>query len=41
VKAAGKTIGSMQFKPYLQDGAAVQVVSRITMPFKTVRNRQE
>jgi len=36
-EAAGKTIGSMQFKPYLQDGMAVQVVSRITMPFKTVR----
>lgn len=28
---------SMQFKPYLQDGVAVQVASRITMPFKTVR----
>jgi len=36
-EAAGKTIGSMQFKPYLQDGMSVQVVSRITMPFKTVR----
>jgi hypothetical protein len=36
-EAAAKTIGSMQFKPYLQDGVAVQVVSRITMPFKTVR----
>jgi hypothetical protein len=36
-ETAGKTIGSMQFKPYLQDGVAVQVVSRITMPFKTVR----
>jgi hypothetical protein len=36
-EAAGKTIRSMQFKPYLQDGVAVQVVSRITMPFKTVR----
>jgi hypothetical protein len=37
VEAAGKTIASMQFRPYLQDGAAVQVISRITMPFKTVR----
>jgi hypothetical protein len=36
-EAAGKTIRSMQFKPYLQDGIAVQVVSRITVPFKTVR----
>jgi hypothetical protein len=34
---AGKMIASMQFKPYLQDGVAVQVASRITMPFKTVR----
>jgi len=36
-EAAGKMIGSMQFKPYLQNGVAVQVVSRVTMPFKTVR----
>jgi hypothetical protein len=36
-EAAGKVIGSMQFSPYLQDGVAVQVVSRITMPFKTMR----
>jgi hypothetical protein len=36
-EAAGKTIGSMQFKPCFEDGMAVQVVSRITMPFKTVR----
>jgi hypothetical protein len=36
-ETAGKAIGSMQFKPYLQDGVAVQVVSRMTMPFKTVR----
>jgi hypothetical protein len=34
---ASKSIWAMQFKPYLQDGQAVQVVSRITMPFKTVR----
>jgi hypothetical protein len=27
----------MRFQPYLQDGVAVQVVSRITMPFKTTR----
>ncbi len=36
-EVAGKMIGSMQFNPYLQNGVAVQVVSRITMPFKTVR----
>lgn len=36
-EAAGNTIGSMRFQPYVQDGVAVQVVSRITMPFKTVR----
>jgi hypothetical protein len=36
-ETAGKAIGSMQFSPYLQNGIAVQVVSRITMPFKTVR----
>ncbi len=36
-ETAGKTIGSMQFNPYLQNGVAVQAVSRITMPFKTVR----
>jgi len=36
-EASEKTIRSMQFKPYLQDGVPVQVVSRITMPFKTVR----
>ena len=34
---ARKIIGTMQFSPYLQDGAPVQVVSRITMSFKTVR----
>jgi len=34
---AGKAIAAMQFKPYLQNGVPVQVVSRITMPFKTVR----
>jgi len=36
-ETAGKTIASLQFNPYLQDGVAVQVVSRITMTFKTVR----
>jgi hypothetical protein len=36
-ETAGKAIAAMQFKPYLHDGAPVQVVSRITMPFKTVR----
>jgi hypothetical protein len=32
-----KSIWAMQFKPYLQNGQPVQVVSRITMSFKTVR----
>jgi hypothetical protein len=36
-ETAGRAIGSMQFSPYLENGVAVQVVSRITMPFKTVR----
>ncbi len=36
-EAFASAIRSMQFKPYMKDGAAVQVVSRITMPFKTVR----
>ena len=36
-ETAGKTIGSMLFSPYLLNGLPVQVVSRITMPFKTVR----
>jgi len=36
-ETAGKIIGRMQFEPYLQDGVAVQIVSRVTMPFKTVR----
>ncbi|HYL09738.1 MAG TPA: hypothetical protein VEU31_03290, partial [Candidatus Acidoferrales bacterium] len=34
---ARKAIEALRFKPYLQGGVAVQVVSRITMPFKTVR----
>lgn len=34
---AGRAIVKMRFKPYLQNGVPVQVVSRITMPFKTVR----
>jgi hypothetical protein len=32
-----KSIWAMQFKPYLQNGEAVQAISRITMAFKTVR----
>jgi hypothetical protein len=36
-ETAGKTIWSMQFSPYRKNGVAVQVVSRITLPFKTVR----
>lgn len=34
---AGRAIVKMRFKPYLQNGVPIQVVSRITMPFKTVR----
>ncbi len=34
---ASKSIWAMQFKPYLLNDEPVQVVSRITMPFKTVR----
>jgi Gram-negative bacterial TonB protein C-terminal len=34
---AGKAIAAMRFKPYLQDGAPVQVVSRATLSFKIVR----
>lgn len=36
-EVAGKAISAMRFNPYLKDGAPVQVVSRITMPFKTLR----
>lgn len=36
-ETAGKWISSMHFKPYMENGAPVQVVSRITMAFKTVR----
>jgi Gram-negative bacterial TonB protein C-terminal len=36
-ETAGRAIVALQFKPYVQDGAPVQVVSTITMPFKTVR----
>jgi hypothetical protein len=36
-ETAGKIIGSMKFSPYSQNGTPVQVVSRITMAFKTVR----
>jgi hypothetical protein len=35
--AARKSIGAMKFSPYVIDGKPVQVVSRITMPFKTER----
>jgi hypothetical protein len=35
--AAQQAIAEMQFKPYMVNGVAVQVVSKITMPFKTVR----
>lgn len=36
-ETAGKAIATMRFNPYLQDGAPVQVVSRATLSFKTVR----
>jgi hypothetical protein len=36
-EVAKNAIVAMRFKPYLENGVAVQVVSRITMPFKTVR----
>ncbi len=36
-EAARKMIATMQFAPYLQNGVPVQVVSRITMPFKASR----
>ncbi len=34
---ARQAIAMMRFQPYLRDGAPVQVISRITLPFKTVR----
>jgi hypothetical protein len=34
---ASKSIWAMKFTPYSENGEPVQVVSRITMPFKTVR----
>jgi len=36
-ETATKLIGAMKFRPYLENGVSVQVVSRITIPFKTVR----
>jgi hypothetical protein len=38
--AASAAITAMRFKPYLENGVPVQVVSRITLPFKTVRSEQ-
>lgn len=35
--AAKQFISGLHFKPFVVDGQPVQVVSRITMPFKTVR----
>ena len=35
-EVAKKAITAMQFKPYLLNGTAVQVVSRVSIPFKTV-----
>jgi hypothetical protein len=35
--AAREAISAMQFHPYLDNGNPVQVVARLTMPFKTVR----
>ncbi len=37
IEAARNAMAAMQFKPYLQNGVPVQVVSRVSMPFKTVR----
>ena len=34
---ARERIGKMQFKPYLVDGVPIQVVTTITLPFKTIR----
>jgi hypothetical protein len=34
---ARHSIAAMQFRPYLQNGVPVQVVSRITMPFEAAR----
>lgn len=36
-KAAKEFIACLRFKPFVVNGEPVQVVSRITMPFKTVR----
>jgi hypothetical protein len=35
--ATREYIASMRFQPYLQNGQPVQVVSRVTLPFKTTR----
>jgi len=35
--AARKRIADMQFKPYVVNGLPIQVVTTVTMPFKTVR----
>ncbi len=40
-EAARKVIAAMQFAPYLEDGVPVQVVSRITIPFKAARPQGE
>jgi hypothetical protein len=36
-EVARDAIAAMRFQPYLQEGVAVQVVSRVSMAFKTVR----
>jgi hypothetical protein len=36
-EAAKEFIATMRFKPYLENGTTVQVLSRITMPFKSER----
>jgi Gram-negative bacterial TonB protein C-terminal len=36
-ESARKAISSMHFSPYVMDGNPVQVISRITMPFKATR----
>jgi len=36
-EAGERAIAALRFKPFLVDGAATQVMSQITVPFKTVR----
>jgi len=36
-EAGGQAIAAMRFKPFLVDGIPVQVMSQVTVPFKTMR----